>query len=197
MSRFPKAGAGRAKGSARGPGRGPSRVRAGSIGLAVIFVALAPFEAAEAVATVEAVEPVEAVETMVEARTQDPSEAVMVAAGRWALERLPSGPAAIDPHRSGAGKDGARLRRVAAALGTELTTLDRAKECMDVIDPSTCRLSTARLLAIGAPRVQGDRAEVKIYAWHRTASADAPVAEKSWNLTLRRSAGGWQVVSGG
>lgn len=129
--------------------------------------------------------------------SRDPTEAVMVAAGRWVLERLPSGAAGLDPHRSGAGKDGARVKRVAAALGMELTTLDQAKQCRDVLEPSTCQLGAARLLAIGAPRIQGDAAEVKIYAWYRSDSEEAPVAEKTWDLSLRRSGGGWVVTSGG
>lgn len=190
MPGFEGASVGRTGSAATARGRRPARERAGAVGLALLSMALAPIGVADAAAAGGAA-------GSVAIGAQDPGEAVMVAAGRWVLERLPSGPAGIDPHRSGAGKDGARLQRVAVALGSELTPLDRAKACTDAIDPSTCQLSTARLLAIGAPRMQGDRAEVKVYAWYRTGSADAPVAEKSWNLTLQRMADGWRVVSEG
>lgn len=127
---------------------------------------------------------------------QDVEEAVMVAAGQWALDRLPSGVTRLDPHRSGAGKDGARVRRVARALGATLGTLDDTRQCTDSIDPSTCRLSVETLLAISAPRIEGYGAQVKVYAWYRSNSAREPVAQRSWEVQLRRSGQSWHVVSG-
>ena len=129
--------------------------------------------------------------------SQDPSEAVMIAAGRWVMERLPSGAASLDPHRTGAGKDGDRVRRVAEALGMRLATLEETRRCSDAMDPSTCQLDGARLLAIGAPRVSGDRAAVKVYAWYRSESPRQPVGQQEWELTLSRSGTGWRVVAGG
>lgn len=128
---------------------------------------------------------------------QDVEEAIMVAAGQWALERLPSGATSLDPHRSGAGKDAARVRRVARSLGATLSPLDDARQCANSIDPSTCTLSVERVLAISSPRIDGDRAQVKVYAWYRAESAREPVAQRSWNLQLHRSGGGWRVVPGG
>lgn len=133
----------------------------------------------------------------VHASGQDVEEAVMVAAGQWALDRLPSGATRLDPHRSGAGKDEARVRRVAQSLGATLATLDETRQCTNSIDPSTCQLSATRLLAIAAPRIDGDRAQVKVYAWYRSDSAGEPVAQRNWDLQLQRSGSDWRVVSGG
>lgn len=128
---------------------------------------------------------------------QDPAEAIMIAVGGWVLERLPPGSSRLDPHRSGAGKDAPRIGRVATALGAELATLDETRQCTDALDRSTCQLAVTRLLAIGAPAIDGDEAVVKVYAWYRSGSAGAPVAEKTWQLRLHRIEGGWVVVSGG
>lgn len=128
---------------------------------------------------------------------QDPDEAIMVTAGQWALDRLPPGDTRLDPHRSGAGKDAARVRRVAQSLGATLAPLDDTRQCANAIDPSTCQLSAARVLAITAPRIDGDRAQVKVYAWYRSDSAREPVAQRSWDLQLRRNGQSWRVVSGG
>lgn len=128
---------------------------------------------------------------------QDPAEAIMIAAGGWVLERLPPGSSRLDPHRSGAGKDAPRIGRVARALGAELATLDETRQCTDAVDRSTCQLAVARLLAIGAPAIDGDQAVVKVYAWYRSGSAGARVAEKTWQLRLHRLEGGWVVASGG
>jgi hypothetical protein len=128
---------------------------------------------------------------------QDPAAEVMIAAGRWALDRLPGGAVRMDPHRSGEGKDQAVVERVARALGAELATLEETRRCDDVMDPSTCRLESAALLAISPPRVDGDRAQVKVYAWVAEDSPRAPVSQQSWQLQLRRSGSGWEVVGGG
>lgn len=138
---------------------------------------------------------VDAVDAVAHAVAQDSDEAVMVAAGEWVLDRIPSGRTQLDPHRSGAGKDGARVRRVAQALGARLGTLDEARQCTDTMNPATCQLGVDRLLAIAAPQVDGDEARVKVYAWYRSSSP--PVAQRSWTLVLRQSGGEWRVVSGG
>lgn len=131
------------------------------------------------------------------AASQDAGEAIMVAAGQWALERLPQGSTRLDPHRSGAGTDAARLQRVARALGATLATLDETRECADALDRSTCRLGAGRLLAITAPRIEGDEARVKVYAWSPSTSSREPVTQNTWELVLRRSGSVWRVVSGG
>jgi hypothetical protein len=131
------------------------------------------------------------------ALSQDPQEAVMVAAGEWALGQLPGSTGRLDPHRSGAGKDGARIDRVARTLGVGLAPLDEVRSCADVMDPGSCALSVDRLLAIAAPVVDGDDARVKVYAWYRSGSSAGPVAQRDWELRLTRSASGWRVVSGG
>lgn len=136
-----------------------------------------------------------AVDAAAHADAQDIEEAVMVAAGEWVLDRIPSGRTQLDPHRSGAGKDGARVSRVAQALGARLGTLDEARQCTDTMNPATCELGVDRLLAIAAPQIDGDEARVKVYAWYRSSSP--PVAQRNWNLVLRQSGGDWRVVSGG
>jgi hypothetical protein len=83
---------------------------------------------------------------------------------------------------------------VASALGAELGTLEDTRRCTDVMDPSSCRLDAAVLLAIAPPKITRDEARVRIYAWYRQSSAREPVGKRSWDLTLRRSGGGWQVV---
>lgn len=128
---------------------------------------------------------------------QDAGEAVMVAAGAWALDRVPGSAGRLDPHRSGAGKDGERVKRVARALGVGLAPLDEVRECRDVMDPASCTLSVDRLLAIGAPRIDGGEARVKVYAWYRSSSPTQPVTQQSWELRLARADGGWRVISGG
>lgn len=124
---------------------------------------------------------------------QDDSEAVMVAAARWAQQRLPSGPLRLDPHRSGRAAEAA-VRRVANALGAEVGTLEATRRCTDVMDPSTCRLESAVLLAFAAPEIRGDEARVRVYAWYRQDSAREPVGRDSWDLVLRRTGGGWEVA---
>lgn len=128
---------------------------------------------------------------------QDEAESAMAAAGTWALGQLPSGDTRLDPHRSGEGKDGPRVQRVARALGASLAPLNQVRECADRLDPSTCTLSVARLISVGAPRIDGDTARVKVYAWYRSSSPREPVAQRSWEVQLRRAGQGWQVVSGG
>lgn len=128
---------------------------------------------------------------------QDAEEAVMVAAGEWVLAQVPGGAARLDPHRSGAGKDRARVERVARSLGTGLATLDEVRNCKDVMDASTCTLAVERLLAIASPQVEGDGARVKVYAWYRAGSTTEPVAQRSWELQLRRDGSSWRVVSAG
>lgn len=128
---------------------------------------------------------------------QDPVAEVMAAAGRWALERLPEGRVRLDPHRSGEGKDRSVVERVAGALGAELGTLEETRRCEDAMDPATCRLASTVLLAIAPPRIDGDSARVKVYAWYDSGSVRSPVAQQSWQLELRRSGSGWEVVSGG
>lgn len=127
---------------------------------------------------------------------QDPEEAVMVAAAEWVLERVPGGEVRVDPHRSGAGKDRARVERVARTLGARLGTLDELRECTDVMDPSTCTLGVDRLLAIASPRIDDDEARVKVYAWYRADSPSEPVAQRSWELRLTREGPVWRVVAG-
>ena len=128
---------------------------------------------------------------------QDDVESAMAAAGTWVLGQLPAGETRLDPHRSGEGKDGARVDRVARALGAGLAPLNQVRECSDRLDPSTCTLSVARLISVGAPTIEGDTARVKVYAWYRSSSPREPVGQRSWEVRLRRSGQGWQVVSGG
>lgn len=125
-------------------------------------------------------------------QAQGDSEAVMVAAARWARQGLPAGPLRLDPHRSGQAAE-AVARRVASALGGELGTLEDTRRCTDVMDPSSCQLDAAVLLVIGAPSIRGDEASVRVYAWYRQDSAREPVAKQSWDLTLRRAGGDWEV----
>ncbi|MBW3553946.1 MAG: hypothetical protein KY466_10570 [Gemmatimonadetes bacterium] len=126
------------------------------------------------------------------AQTGD-AERVMIAAGQWARGQLPSGALRLDPHRTGRSTDRAVAGRVASALGAELGTLEQTRTCTDVMDLSTCRLASTALLAIEAPAVRGDRAVVKVYAWHRQSDPRSPVAKRSWEVTLRRTGSGWTV----
>ncbi|MEJ2504076.1 MAG: hypothetical protein P8177_12330, partial [Gemmatimonadota bacterium] len=128
---------------------------------------------------------------------QSPGEAVLVAAGEWALGRLPGGSIRLDPHRTGEGVGREGARRVAEALGAELATLEETRHCGDPLEPSSCRLSVDVLLAISAPRIDGDAAQVRVYAWYRSDDPRRPVSRQSWDLGLRRSGGEWRVTSGG
>ena len=131
------------------------------------------------------------------AAAQTPEEAVMVAAGQWALERLPGGAIRLDPHRTGQGAGEALARRLAGPLGAQLATLEDTRRCADPTDPSSCSLDADVLLALAAPRISGDEAVIRVYAWHRSGDPRAPVAKESWDVRLARSGGGWRVVSGG
>ena len=128
----------------------------------------------------------------VEAQNGDATQA-MVAAGEWARLQVPGGSVRLDPHRTGRSTDRAVAARVASALGAELGTLEQTRTCTDVTDPSTCRLASDVLLAIGAPAVRGDRATVRVYAWYRQSDPRAPVGKTSWSLVLTRTANGWAV----
>lgn len=121
--------------------------------------------------------------------------AVMIAAARWAQERLPAGPLRLDPHRTGEGGGQALAEEVAAAVGARLASLEETRVCGNPMDASTCRLESAALLAMAMPRIQGDRASVRIYAWYRSDSAAEPVARESWTVELRRTGAGWVVAS--
>ncbi len=121
------------------------------------------------------------------------AEAVMVAAARWAAERLPSGSLRLDPHRTGEGGGQALAGRIASAIGAELGTLEQTRVCSNPMDASTCRLESDALVAIATPRISRDEASVRVYAWQRTGSSSEPVARQSWDLRLTRTAGGWVV----
>ncbi len=162
-------------------GRGRVVAAAGVLGVAVVAAVGGAWSTAHRSAGVASV--------------QDPAEAVMVAAGQWALEQLPAGETRLDPHRTGEGKDAARVNSVARSLGAGLGTLDELRQCTDTMNPASCRLGVDRLLAISAPRMDGDQARVKVYAWYRSSSP--PVAQRSWDLVLRQEGGSWRVVSGG
>lgn len=128
-----------------------------------------------------------------EAQTSD-AEAVMIAAGQWARDRVPAGALRLDPHRTGRSTDGSVASRVASALGAQEATLEETRQCTDPMDPATCRLASAALLAIAAPTVRGDEARVRVYAWYRQDDRRAPVGKASWDVTLRRTSGGWVVA---
>ncbi|NIP82934.1 MAG: hypothetical protein GWM90_28395, partial [Gemmatimonadetes bacterium] len=108
---------------------------------------------------------------------QDAEQAVMVAAARWALERLPRGRVLVDPHRSGQGIDETLVEAVARELDAGLGTLEETRHCADVMDPSTCALDAAALLAISAPQVDDGTARVRVYAWHAADSRTEPVGK--------------------
>lgn len=130
------------------------------------------------------------------ATAQEPAEQVMIAAGQWAKGQVPAGPLRLDPHRTGRSSDPAVARRVASALGADLGTMEETRQCTDVMDPSTCALASSALLAISAPGINGDEASCRVYAWYRQDDARNPVVKRSWDLTLRRTAQGWEVVQG-
>jgi sirohydrochlorin ferrochelatase len=130
------------------------------------------------------------------ATAQESPEAIMVAAGRWVQEQLPDGRLVLDPHRTGEGVGEAIVERVARALDASVGTLEDTRRCVDVMDPSTCTLDAAALIAISPPSRDGDRATVRVYAWYATDSPREPVAKRNWELQLRRETGGWRVVSG-
>ncbi len=123
-------------------------------------------------------------------------EGAMIAAGQWARGKLPSGSLALDPHRSDGGVGDAVSQAVARGLGAKLATLEDARMCSDLMDPSTCRLSVDALLAISPPAVHGDQASVRVYAWYRGSSPREPVAKATWDVTLRRSGQAWTAISG-
>lgn len=120
-------------------------------------------------------------------------EAAMIAAGQWALGRLPAGGLRLDPHRTGQSTDRTVAARIASALGADLGTLEETRTCGDMTDPSTCRMSVPALLAIAAPAVRGDEATVRVYAWYVQDDPRSPVAKASWEVRLHRTASGWVV----
>lgn len=131
------------------------------------------------------------------AAQEEAAEAVMIAAAEWARERLPAGALRVDPHRTGEGVGEGVAQRIARSLGADLGTLEETRRCADVMDPSSCRLEVAALVAISPPRLDGDEARVRVYAWHRQSDPREPVAKVSWEVELRRSGSGWSVVRGG
>ena len=126
---------------------------------------------------------------------QGAEEAVMIAAGSWVLEQTGEGDVRLDPHRTGQGTDRRVLRRVASALGADLGTLEETRHCSDPMDPSTCRLDADVLLCIAPPRVRGDEAEVRAYAWTSADELRNPVQKRTWALQLERVGDEWRVVS--
>lgn len=124
------------------------------------------------------------------------AESAMIAAGEWARARVPGGSLLLDPHRTGRSTERAVAARVASALGADLGTLEQARTCTDVTDPSTCGLSSAALLAIAPPAIRGDEATVRVYAWYRQDDPRAPVGKATWEVRLRRSGSSWAVVGG-
>jgi hypothetical protein len=129
------------------------------------------------------------------AAAQADEAAVMIAAGQWAQGRLPSGTLRVDPHRTGEGTGRALAEQVARALGAGLGTLEETRVCANPMDAATCRLEADALLALAMPRISGDAATIRVYAWHRTSSRSQPVARETWNLRLSRTASGWSVVA--
>lgn len=125
---------------------------------------------------------------------QEATERVMIAAGQWAAERLPDGSVRVDPHRTGDRGDQSLARNMARSLGAELGTLEQMRQCDDPLDVSTCVLECDVLLAVAMPDIDGDRATVRLYAWHRQDDAQAPVGKTSWDVRLRSVDGAWQVV---
>jgi hypothetical protein len=120
--------------------------------------------------------------------------AVMIAAARWAQERLPSGSLRLDPHRTGEGVGQALAEQVARTVGAQLGTLEETRVCANPMDASTCRLEANALLALAMPSIKGDVATIRVYAWHRTDSSAQPVARETWNLRLTRTGAGWAVA---
>jgi hypothetical protein len=131
---------------------------------------------------------------VVPAAAQADEAAVMIAAGQWAQGQLPSGTLRVDPHRTGAGTGQALAEQVARALGARLGTLEETRVCANPMDAATCRLEADALLALATPRISGDAATIRVYAWHRTSSRAEPVARETWTLQLRRTASGWSVT---
>jgi len=129
----------------------------------------------------------------IHAQAASDDEAVMVAAARWAIERLPSGSLRLDPHRTGEGGGHALASRIARTVGAELGTLEQTRVCSNPMDASTCRLESVALVAIASPRVSRDQASVRVYAWHRSDSPSEPVTRQSWDLRLTRTTAGWSV----
>lgn len=123
----------------------------------------------------------------------DAKESVMITAGRWAAARLPSGSLRLDPDRSDGGVGPAFATRVAAGIGARLGRLEDMRVCVDVMDPSTCRLECDALLAISPPAIRGDHAAVRVYAWLRQSSPQNPIARASWDLRLQRTGNTWNV----
>lgn len=124
------------------------------------------------------------------------TEAIMIAAGEWVRDQLPGGELRLDPHRTGRSTSPAVARRVASSLAADLATLEEVRSCTDPMDPGSCSMGVAGLLAIEAPAVDGDTARVRVYAWYRQDSRRSPVGKDSWTVTLRRTASGWQVTGG-
>lgn len=125
---------------------------------------------------------------------QSQAEAVMIAAGQWAKQQLPSGTLRLDPHRSGQSSNADVAQRVAGALGAQVATLDESRSCTDVMDPSTCTLASTALLAISEPSISGNTARTRVYAWYRQDSPREPIAKRSWDLTLEQQGNRWVVV---
>jgi len=93
--------------------------------------------------------------------------------------------------------NGERPLTVAGRLATRIRgvtgSLDQIRRCLPN-EPTSCRLTGAGVVvAVSEPAVSGDGATVYVNLWFNTGQARAPVAERSYVVSLRRPNGTWMV----
>ena len=93
--------------------------------------------------------------------------------------------------------DGERPLPMAGRLATRIRgvtgSLDQIRRCLPN-EPGSCRLTGAGVVvAVSEPTVSNDVATVHVNLWFNTGQARAPVAERSYVVTLRRPDGAWMV----
>lgn len=93
--------------------------------------------------------------------------------------------------------NGERPLTMAGRLATRIRgvtgSLDQIRRCLPN-EPTSCRLTGAGVVvAVSEPTVSNDVATVYVNLWFNTGQARAPVAERSYVVTLRRPDGVWMV----
>lgn len=136
------------------------------------------------------------------AQTADLS--VELAAIRHVRLSLPVGAFALEPRiaasfdeRDGMWREERPADRSAALSresGGQLGRLDEIRRC-PAASPASCHLErVSALVALSAPRIDGESATIDVRSWYNTSHPRQPVAARDVRLELRFESGRWRVV---